>query len=484
MGIFSNPNEVNYAGGRKHFTDVIKNTAPADVLFWQNGEEDFNTNSTLIVAESEEALFFKDGMIEQVFGGGRYQLSTENYPFISRLRNALSGGVSTFNCKVYFVRTADSQEILWGTQTPIQVRDPVWGMSTKVFARGAYKVRIADSKKFLIKMVGNNVPYLLVEEFSNYFQSQFSQNIKTLITQGIQSFGSEILGIMGRQEEFAQLITPRFQQILDDYGIQLVNFTIESLDIPDDDPLREKVDAALVERNTRHIEAITDADYMDVMGDRWARQQSAQILGDLANNPAGGGVAAAGAGFGMGVAAGGAFGNLAQEMFTPFSGGVTGGATPAAQSAPTGRSRFVQQGAGAGYAAQPAATGAAAQQAAPAQDGGAMSTSSVTADDAAARFAAIAQGSAAGAPAGGGQPAAGLATNVGPQDGAPSSAMTPPASSAGVACADCGHVAPAGSKFCPNCGAKLPQDRFCVNCGAKAAPADKFCAQCGTRLGE
>lgn len=335
MSIFKNPNEAYYASGRKHFTDVIKNTAPLDTLFWENSEEDFNTNSTLIVAESEEALFFKDGMIEEVFTGGKYQLSTENYPFISRLRNLLSGGISAFNCKVYFVRKTDSPEILWGTQTPIQVRDPVWGMTTKVFARGAYKIRVVDSKRFLLKMVGNNVPYLDVDEFTNYFQSQFSQNIKTIITQGIQSFGSEILGIMSRQEEFAQIIAPRFQEILDDYGMQLVNFTIESLDIPDDDPLREKVDATLVERNTRHIEALTDADYMDVMGDRWARQQSAQILGDLANNPADGGVAAVGAGFGMGMAAGGAFGDLAQEMFVPFSGTRSTVAQPAA--APQGR---------------------------------------------------------------------------------------------------------------------------------------------------
>lgn len=442
MGLFSNPNEANYESGRKHYTDVIKNTSPSDVLFWLNGEEDFNTNSTLIVAESEEALFFKDGMIEEVFPGGKYQLSTENYPFISRLRNLLSGGVSTFNCKVYFVRKADSQEILWGTQTPIQVRDPVWGMSTKVFARGAYKVRVEDSKKFLLKMVGNNVPFLLVEEFSNYFQSQFSQNIKTLITQGIQSFGSEILGIMGRQEEFAQLITPRFQEILNDYGIRLVNFTIESLDIPDDDPLREKVDAALVERNTRHIEALTEADYMDVMGERWARKQSADILSDLANNPGAGGIAAAGAGLGMGMAAGGAFGTLAQDMFTPFSGG---GQTPAAQTvaqqaAPTGRSRFVQQGA--------ADAGAGAVQGAP-----------ISAQDT------MTQTQAAQTPA-----------------AAPVDATSAFADK--VACNACGSSVPKESKFCPDCGNKMEQAGFCGNCGAQIDPASRFCNQCGSKVGE
>ena len=34
--------------------------------------EDFNYGSQLIVAESEEALFFKDGIIESTFEGGKY----------------------------------------------------------------------------------------------------------------------------------------------------------------------------------------------------------------------------------------------------------------------------------------------------------------------------------------------------------------------------------------------------------------------------
>src|SRR4030042_1216363 len=143
MPIFrKNPNEAAYTEGKKHFADVIKNTGPGDLLIWLNGEEDFNTNSTLIVAESEEALFFKDGVIEQVFDGGKYKLSTNNYPFISRLRNVLTGGISTFNCKVYFVRKAHSMEINWGTDSPIQVRDPVQGIATSVQARGAYKIQI------------------------------------------------------------------------------------------------------------------------------------------------------------------------------------------------------------------------------------------------------------------------------------------------------------------------------------------------------
>lgn len=119
MALFGkNPNEAAYSGGKKHWADVIKNSGSGDLLIWRQPEEDFNTNSTVVVMPGEEAIFIKGGNVEQVFDSGTYKLSTENYPFISRLRNAFTGGISTFNCVVYFVRKAHSMEILWEHPLP------------------------------------------------------------------------------------------------------------------------------------------------------------------------------------------------------------------------------------------------------------------------------------------------------------------------------------------------------------------------------
>ncbi len=78
-------------------------------------------------------------------------------------------GISTFNCVVYFVRRADSQEIIWGTDSPIQVRDKVWGVRTEARVRGAYKVRIDNPAKFLEKLVGNNIQYQAQDELKKIF---------------------------------------------------------------------------------------------------------------------------------------------------------------------------------------------------------------------------------------------------------------------------------------------------------------------------
>jgi hypothetical protein len=52
MSIWKNENESAYAGGKKHWADVIKNSGDGNLLIWRQPEEDFNVNSTLIVMPS------------------------------------------------------------------------------------------------------------------------------------------------------------------------------------------------------------------------------------------------------------------------------------------------------------------------------------------------------------------------------------------------------------------------------------------------
>lgn len=319
MMIFKrNKNETLYPDGKKHFADVIKNSGPGELLIWKNEEEDFNNNSTLIVAESEEALFFKDGIIEQVFEGGKYTLDTNNYPFISRIRNAFTGGISTFNCKVYFVRKAHSMEIFWGTDSPIQVRDPLQGIATSVQARGAYKIQVNDSKKFLLKLVGNNIPFMNQVELTNYFRSEFNQYIKSSIAKYIKNSNEEILGICAEQDMLASRISNILQDLLDDYGIRLVSFTIAGIDIPENDPNRQMLEESFARRGVRRQEAWAKREEQEILGINWAQREAAEILADVANNPGAGGVASAGAGVGMGMAAGGIFNGMAQQIFQPM----------------------------------------------------------------------------------------------------------------------------------------------------------------------
>jgi membrane protease subunit (stomatin/prohibitin family) len=309
MGLFNkNPNEAAYVGGKKHWADVIKNEdRTGEALIWRMPEEDFNTNSTLIVMPGEEAIFIKDGTIEQVFENGKYQLSTENYPFISRLRNIFTGGISTFSCVVYFVKKANSKEILWGTNAPLQVEDPNYGEYVKIKAHGACKIQIEGSTRFLEKMVGNIDGILQDELIVNYFSNEMQQYIRSSFKRAIQNSGTDVIGVIGEPDILAKNISPIIQEIFDEYGIKLRVFSIGGIFVEEDDP--GFIHIMEMKRNLNEAR---------LYGDNWGRFQSKDILTNLSVNPGSGGIAAAGAGMGMGIAAGAVFGSMAQQMFSPM----------------------------------------------------------------------------------------------------------------------------------------------------------------------
>jgi membrane protease subunit (stomatin/prohibitin family) len=232
------------------------------------------------------------------------------------LRNAFSGGISTFNCVVYFVRKADSQEIRWGTDTPIQVRDKVWGIRTSAKVRGAYKVRIENPVKFLEKLIGNNVPYQLQQELGKYFDSEFQGKIKSAVSKFLNSLPQELIGIDAYMGELSTQIGPYIDEVVEEYGLKCVRFSLAGLDI--DISKYDAIDESQIAAITKGNLARGDKATIDILGEDWGRQQAANILGDLARNPGAGGVSTMGAGMGMGVAAGSVFGNMANQMFAPM----------------------------------------------------------------------------------------------------------------------------------------------------------------------
>jgi len=323
MGLFSkNPNEVSYAGGKKHFVDVIKSSGnetgnmPADALIWRHPAEDFNSNSTLVVMPGESAIFVNNGNIEQIFEPNTYNLSTQNYPFISRLRNSLSGGISAFHCVVYFVRTNSTMELKWGTDSPILVRDKFLGLSTKIGARGAYQVRVSEPTMLLKNLLGATGGSITAEDIKKYIKSTFLSKIKSNISAAIQSMDTEIMGIDAHMDEISEKLKPVIQESVRQYGLFCVSFSIVAIDIMDDE-YRRMYDEAVAAKTKKMLNAQADRYTMDTLGNQWAAQQSFDVMNKMAENQGGGGVAGVGVGLGMGMAGGMAFGNMAQQAFAP-----------------------------------------------------------------------------------------------------------------------------------------------------------------------
>jgi membrane protease subunit (stomatin/prohibitin family) len=327
------------AKGSPSLVTVIKNDdygesqgeSSKSPLVWKFTQEDFNTKSQLIVNANEEAVFYRDGSAVGVFTGGRHTLTTQNYPFLTALTKKFTDGVSAFNAKIYFVNKAHKLELKWGTETPIEVRDPKWGIQTSVQARGSYSVQIINSQKFIEKLVDNNVKMLTTKELNDEFRSAISQDIRVAISKAVKDLppGYELMDLSNDLDTIAAVIKPRVAEKFYDYGAEVVNFYVAAIDIPtkDDDADRSKIS-----------EAFSDNAVMGILGDNWTRQQAVTISKDLANNSGSGGMAGAFAGAGLGMGVGGAFGTMAGQVFNPQQNGENAQAVagaPATQPAPS-----------------------------------------------------------------------------------------------------------------------------------------------------
>src|SRR5215217_8062069 len=89
----------------------------------QQGAGEFKCGSQLIVREGQAAVFFRDGKALDVFGPGRYTLSTNNLPLLGGLLKIPFGGSSPFTAEVYFVALREFTDLKWGTAQPVVFRD-------------------------------------------------------------------------------------------------------------------------------------------------------------------------------------------------------------------------------------------------------------------------------------------------------------------------------------------------------------------------
>lgn len=322
MAVFKrNSNEAAFAGGEKHFVDVIKNRSDNDTLIFKNPEEDFNNGTTLVVGPGEKAIFVYQGTIEQIFDPGSYTLTSANYPFISRLRNSLSGGVSSFHSLVYFVRTATSREIKWGTQTPIKVYDKALGdqfqgigVETEVRARGAYRIKVDDCGIFLTQLIGNNYDLTDQESITDYFRNQFLGHIVSILTTELTKWEGPLISVPANAVTYAKTIEDEIAPIAAEYGMKVLNFSISAIDIVDNEARQEAQE--LVSKNReqfygRMAQGQGEAAYAqgqqsayETYGTNYQQAQVLNAMNGAASNPGSDGGSLLGAGMGLTMGAG------------------------------------------------------------------------------------------------------------------------------------------------------------------------------------
>lgn len=295
---------------------VIKYDGDPDVFAWKYPDTELGTWSQLIVNESQQAILFKGGQALDVFEAGRHTLETKNIPFLRKLVNIPFGGDSPFTAEVWFVNKAFNLDVKWGTPTPIQIKDSKYNVMLPVRSHGVFGIRIADPKKFLVKLVGT-LSAFRTTDIQDYFRGLYVSRVKDAISTYILENETSVLEINMYLDELSEYLHQSIADVMQDYGVELVNFYVHDISISEKDP------AVIALRD-----ALSRKAEMDIVGFDYTQQRSFDTLESAASNPGSmtgdmmGAGMGMGMGFGLGAGMGGAFGSLAQNLNTQGALGI------------------------------------------------------------------------------------------------------------------------------------------------------------------
>jgi membrane protease subunit (stomatin/prohibitin family) len=273
-----------------------------------DGSAAIQLGAQLIVQQSQEAVFFRDGKAMDRFGPGRYTLTTANIPILTRILT-IPWEKSPFQASVYFISKQTFVDQRWGTKTPITMRDPDFGL-VRLRGFGKFAFRVVDSSLLLNTLVGTQ---------GRVTTDQITSYLKDVIVSGLTDFlATSNIGLLQLPAKFDEVAVAARLKISDSFakfGLELTDFVINSITPP------EEVEKAIDAKSG-----------MSILGDlrSYTLYQAANSMAAAGENAGTG----SGIGFGMGMA----IPAILQQSMQASAPPVVASAVPAAAAAPSNKS--------------------------------------------------------------------------------------------------------------------------------------------------
>jgi excisionase family DNA binding protein len=276
--------------------------------FPEVGYGDFRIGSQVIVRESQNAVFFRDGNALDVFGPGRHTIATANIPLVIDFVGRAFNDRTPFTAEVYYVSMREFVDKKWGTPQPIIVRNPGMGLGVALLQGfGSYSFQVEDPQQFVTQVVGTQGAFH-TRDIENRLRDVLISDLTDLL--GETAATKSVVELIGLVNELSAGVRAKAQDHFSSLGLTLKSFIIANLKPS--------------EKSAEELRAMGMLDMQT-----YTQLQAADALRDAAQNPSGGAGLTAGIGAGLGV------GNVLSQSLQ----GMTGAqATPQQQQTPAAAS--------------------------------------------------------------------------------------------------------------------------------------------------
>ena len=275
--------------------DVLKYTPNDDTeLVWKFPSGDLKLGTQVIVNEGQEAIFVKSGVALDIFKPGTYTLTTGNIPLLNKLINLPFGGDTPFSAEVWFINTTVKRDLKWGTSTPILLRDSLIGMPVNVRAFGRWGLKVSDSRSFLTQITGAKIE-TSTDKIREYFTGEVIQKLSSVISAAVVKEKISVVDINAYLNELSKFTSDNIKQEFEKYGIDVVNFNIENVNLLEEDAKKyqEKFEssAEVLAARVNNVDFNTVKSF-EILQKAAENQSSGNALGAMMN---------AGIGLGVGI---------------------------------------------------------------------------------------------------------------------------------------------------------------------------------------
>jgi excisionase family DNA binding protein len=276
--------------------------------FPETGPGDFRIGSQVIVRESQNAVFFRDGNAMDVFGPGRHTITTLNIPLlVNALGRTLFNERTPFPAEVYFVSMREFVDRKWGTPQPIIVRNPGMGLGVALLQGfGTFSFQVANPQQFVTQIVGAQ-GFFRTADIETRLRAMLLSRLQDLL--GETAAKASVPELIALTDELGAGVRAKTVEDFEALGLTLKSFYIENL-----------------KPSTRSAEELRAMGMLDMQ--TYTQLQAADAMRDAAQNPAGGAGLTAGIGAGMGI------GNVLGGALSGMTGAAGAGA--GGQGSPSG----------------------------------------------------------------------------------------------------------------------------------------------------
>ena len=221
---------------------IIKFEGDNEALIWKHPIEDFNYGSQLIVHESQEAIFFRDGQALDLFGAGRYTLETQQLPLLESLYKLPTDTEGTFHSEVYFINKTVQMSIKWGTPDKLRFIDPLTSTPLELGVSGEMNLQVADSRRLLLKLVGtqSGIAWDDRDGFAKSVRESFRplivNTVKSTLPGIIRDSQIDLLEIDQHVDDISATLREKLLPGFAEYGLTIPQFYVTHIVLPEDDP--------------------------------------------------------------------------------------------------------------------------------------------------------------------------------------------------------------------------------------------------------